>query len=157
MAAEGSGETWADAGDRLGDLGKHPHNSHSGAQAGTGGMEGECVPAVYLACGGPNLSVRTGSGAQNGATTPTADGSPPPAPPLAPGITVQVGLDGAEDPTMEIWVDDTGIVRKSIMSPQLGGETITVTSVSGDPFQPVFPTPDAVSPFTAEVLFHLGI
>lgn len=80
--------TWGDAGDRLGDLGKHPHNSHSGAQAGTGAMEGECVPAVYLACGGPNLSVRTGSGA---------------------------------------------------------------------PFQPVFPTPDAVSPLTAEVLFHLGI
>ena len=91
------------------------------------------------------------------ATTPTADGSPPPAPPLPPGITVQPGLDGVEDPTMEIWVDDTGIVRKSIMSPQLGGETITVTSVSGDPFQPVFPTPDAVSPLTAEVLFRLGL
>lgn len=95
--------------------------------------------------------------AQNGATTPTADGSPPPAPPLPPGITVQPGLDGVEDPTMEIWVDDTGIVRKSIMSPQLGGETITVTSVSGDPFQPVFPTPDAVSPLTAEVLLRLGL
>ena len=54
-------------------------------------------------------------------------------------------------------MDDTGIVRKSIMPPQLGGETITVTSVSADPFQPIFPTPDAVSPLTAEVLFRLGL
>ncbi len=95
--------------------------------------------------------------AQTAAATPTADGSPPPAPPLPPGITVQPGLDDVEDPTMEIWVDDTGIVRKSIMPAQFGGETITVTSVSADPFQPMFPTPDAVAPLTAEVLFRLGL
>jgi hypothetical protein len=95
--------------------------------------------------------------AQTAATTPAADGSAPPAPPLPSGITVQPGLEGDEDPTMEIWVDDTGIVRKSIMPPQLGGETITVTSVSADPFQPVFPAADVVSPLTAEVLFRLGI
>jgi len=91
--------------------------------------------------------------AQTAAITPTADGSPPPAAPLPPGITVQPGLDGAEDPTMEIWVDDAGIVRKSIMSPQFGGETITVTSVSADAYQPVFPTPDVVAPLTAQALF----
>ena len=95
--------------------------------------------------------------AQTASTTPTVDGSPPPAPPLAPGITVQPELDGEADPTMEIWVDDAGIVRKSVMSVQLGGETITVTSASDDPFEPMFPTPDVVSPLTAEVLFRLGL
>ncbi len=58
---------------------------------------------------------------------------------------------------MEIWVDDSGLVRKSMMPAELGGETITVTSVSPDACEPLFPTPDAVQPLTAEVLFRLGI
>jgi hypothetical protein len=58
---------------------------------------------------------------------------------------------------MEIWVDDTGLVRKSVMPPELGGETITVTSVSPEAFQPVFPTPESVEPLTAQVLFRLGL
>ncbi len=95
--------------------------------------------------------------AQTAAATPTADGAPPPAPPLPPGIMVQPGLDGVDGLTMEIWIDDSGIVRKSVMPTELGGETITVTSVSAEPFEPVFPTPDVVHPLTAQVLFHLGI
>lgn len=94
---------------------------------------------------------------QTAATTPGADGSTPPAQQLPPGVVVQPGPDGVDDPTIEIWVDDRGIVRKSIMPPQFGGETITVTSVTADPFEPAFPTPDVVEPLTAQVLFRLGI
>jgi hypothetical protein len=95
--------------------------------------------------------------AQTAAATPTADGSPPPAPPLPAGITVQPGTDGVEALTMEIWVDGAGVVRKSVMPAELGGETITVSSVSPDAFEPLFPTPDVVQPLTAQVLFRLGI
>ncbi len=95
--------------------------------------------------------------AQTAAATPTADGSPPPAPPLPPGIMVQPGIDGIESLTMEIWVDDNGLVRKSVMPAELGGETITVTSASPEPFEPVFPTPDGVEPLTAQALFRLGL
>jgi hypothetical protein len=104
--------------------------------------------------------------AQTAAATPTVDGSPAPAPPLPPGITVQPdtagtdstgSTDSADTLSMEIWVDDTGLVRKSVMPPELGGETITVTSVSPDAFQPVFPAPEGVQPLTAQVLFRLGL
>jgi hypothetical protein len=95
--------------------------------------------------------------AQTAAATPTVDGSPAPAP---PGITVQPGTDSTDRTdslAMEIWVDDTGLVRKSVMPAELGGETVTVISVSPDAFQPVFPTPEGVQPLTAQVLFHLGL
>jgi hypothetical protein len=95
--------------------------------------------------------------AQTAAAIPTADGSPPPVGPLPAGIAVQPGLAGAESLTMEIWVDGAGIVRKSVMPPELGGETITVTSVSPDAFDVLFPTPDVVEPLTAQALFRLGI
>jgi hypothetical protein len=107
--------------------------------------------------------------ASTAATTPTVDGSPTPAPALPPGIAVQPGTavqpdtestdgtNGTATLSMEIWVDDTGLVRKSVMPSELGGETITVTSVSPDAFQPVFPTPEGIQPLTAQVLFHLGL
>lgn len=95
--------------------------------------------------------------AQTAADTPTTDGSVAPPPPLPPGITVQPGTDAVEGLTMEIWIDDSGIVRKSVMPAQLGGETITVSSMSADAFEPPFPTPDTVQPLTAQALFRLGI
>jgi hypothetical protein len=95
--------------------------------------------------------------AQTAATTPTADGSPPPPAPLPAGTTVQPGAGGIEQLTMEIWVDGAGVVRKSVMPAELGGETITVTSVSPGAFEPLFPTPDVVEPLTATALFRLGI
>jgi hypothetical protein len=100
--------------------------------------------------------------AQTAAATPAVDGSPAPTPPLPPGITVEPDIaaadtEGTNTLSMEIWVDETGLVRKSVMPAELGGETITVTSVSPDAFQPVFPAPDGVQPLTAQVLFHLGL
>jgi hypothetical protein len=95
--------------------------------------------------------------AQTASSTPTADGSPPPAPPFPAGITVEPAPEGVEEFTMELWIDDNGIVRKSVLPTQLGGQTITVTSVSADPFEPSFPAPEMVAPLTAQALFHLGL
>lgn len=96
--------------------------------------------------------------AQMDANTVPVEGAPPAPPsPLPPGIQSQFGLDGAETLTMEIWVDGSGIVRKSVLPPELGGETVTVTSTSPDGWEPVFPTAAEIQPLTAEVLFRLGL
>ena len=95
--------------------------------------------------------------AQTASEAAPVEGSPPPAPPMPAGITVQPAPEGAERLTIEVWVDDTGLVRKSVLPPELGGETITVTSVSAEAFEPQFPLPDAVQPLTAEALFRLGL
>jgi hypothetical protein len=78
------------------------------------------------------------------------------APVLPPGITLEPGPDGVQPLTVEVWVDSAGIVRKSVMPVELGGETITVTSMSPDAWQPVFPTEDMIAPMTASALFSLG-
>jgi hypothetical protein len=95
--------------------------------------------------------------AHDAATTVQPDGSPPPASPLPAGIAVPPMLDSAERLSMEIWVDNTGTVLKSVMPPELGGETITITSVSPDAWEPQFPAPDAMQPLTAQALFRLGM
>jgi hypothetical protein len=117
----------------------------------------ETAPALRLVV---SADTRRLVQAQTAAAAPTDVDSPVPAAPLPPGITVQpdvAATDGTSTLTMEIWVDETGLVRKSVMPPELGGETITVTSVSPDTFEPVFPTPESVQPLTAQVLFHLGL
>jgi hypothetical protein len=102
------------------------------------------------------------------ATTPTVPAAPvdpsaeavapaPVAPVLPAGVTLQVGTDPVEALVIEAWIDDTGIVRKSIMPAELGGETITIMSLSPDEWQPVFPTEDMVQPLTASALFNLGL
>ena len=84
--------------------------------------------------------------------------APAPATPVLPaGVTLQVGTDPVERLVIEAWIDDTGIVRKSILPAELGGETITITSLSPDEWQPVFPTEDMVQPLTASALFNLGL
>jgi hypothetical protein len=75
---------------------------------------------------------------------------------LPPGITLEQGPDGVAELTIEVWVDRDGIVRKSVLPVELGGETITVTSMSPDAWQPVFPTEDTIAPMTASALFNLG-
>lgn len=92
---------------------------------------------------------------------PLADGSlaptPEPAVALPPGVSVQPGVDEEPTMTMELWIDDSGIVRKSILPVELGAETITVTSLSAEPWEPIFPTPDNILPLNASALFQLGI
>ena len=92
---------------------------------------------------------------------PLPDGTPAPvAEPTASlpaGVELRPGVD--EDPTltMELWVDDAGIVRKSILPAELGAETIVVTSLSPEGWEPVFPTPENVLPLTASALVQLGL
>ena len=76
---------------------------------------------------------------------------------LPAGVLLQPGED--EDPTLtlELWVDEAGIVRKSILPMELGAETITVTSLSSEGWEPTFPTPDNVLPLTASALVQLGL
>ena len=93
---------------------------------------------------------------------PRADGTVVPAPPapvvaLSPGLILQPGSDTVETLSMELWIDDVGIVRKSIMPVELGAETITITSLSPEAWQPVFPTEDMVQSMTASSMFRLGI
>ena len=93
---------------------------------------------------------------------PPADGTVAPAPPepavaLSPGVILQPGSDTVETLSMELWIDDAGIVRKSIMPAELGAETITITSLSPEAWQPVFPTEDMVQTLTASSMFRLGI
>jgi hypothetical protein len=95
--------------------------------------------------------------AQTAAQAVPAEGAAPLAPPLPPGITVQPGADATVPIRIEIWVDDAGTVRKSVLPEALGGETIVVTSVSSEAWEPTFPTPDLVQPLTAQALFRLGI
>jgi hypothetical protein len=89
------------------------------------------------------------------------DGTVPDRPPaptqLPPGVALRAGTDPVESLRAEVWVDEAGIVRKSITPPALGGETITITSLSGDPWQPPFPAEETIQPMTAGTLFELGL
>jgi hypothetical protein len=89
------------------------------------------------------------------------DGSLPPAPQptvaLPPGVVLQPASDPEATLTMELWIDDAGIVRKSILPVELGAETITVTSLSPEGWEPIFPTPENIAPLTATALFQLGL
>ena len=49
-----------------------------------------------------------------------------------------------EPMTIEMWVDTNGLIRKLVEPPSMGGETITVTSLSPDAFTPAFPAPEVV-------------
>lgn len=80
----------------------------------------------------------------------------PPAATFPAGITFDVDTDRAVPIEFEVWIDDTGLVRKVQLPASLGGETITVTSVSPEAFQPVFPTADVIRPLTAGSLLALG-
>ncbi len=114
-------------------------------------------PAAVVAATAPTVppapveaGLDTGVGVEAGAAAPAT-------PVLPAGVTLQVGTDPVESLVIEAWIDATGVVRKSIMPAELGGETITITSLSPDEWQPVFPTEDMVQPLTASALFNLGL
>ncbi|MEM9515396.1 MAG: hypothetical protein AAGA42_11130 [Actinomycetota bacterium] len=99
------------------------------------------------------------------ATVADAGNTPAPAPdPLAapPLIVLPVGtpdqneLAGGEPVTVDVWVDDTGIIRHLRTDSALGSETLTVRSTSTEPWVPVFPEESAVQPLTADALLALG-
>jgi len=83
---------------------------------------------------------------------------PSPLPTLPPGITLTTTPEGAVSGAVpiEMWVDDAGVVRKLVLPPELGGQTVTVQSYSSEPWQPAFPTAEQVQPITAEAFFELS-
>lgn len=89
---------------------------------------------------------------------PASDAATPPAAALLPpGMALVPGTDLTLPIEIELWIDGSDLVRKIVLPAALGGETITVTSVSADAFQPQFPGPDVIQPMTAQALFHLGL
>lgn len=86
---------------------------------------------------------------------PSAAGEP--AASLPPGLQIAPGTDPLTPVTLHLWIDDAGLVRKLQLPEELGGETITVTSVSSEAFVPLFPTADQVQPLTASALLGLGL
>jgi len=81
------------------------------------------------------------------ASTDDATATDSPASTAAPTPTVQ----------LELWIDGTGVVRKSSGAPQLGAETITVLETSPEPWLPEYPSPELLQPLTAETLLVLGL
>lgn len=80
-----------------------------------------------------------------------------PAATLPPGFAVVPGTDLLTPISFHLWIDDAGIVRKLELPESLGGDTITVTSVSSEGFVPLFPSADTVQPLTASALLGLGL
>ncbi|MEO1057922.1 MAG: hypothetical protein AAFY28_13505, partial [Actinomycetota bacterium] len=82
-----------------------------------------------------------------------------PEPPL---IALPIGtpdrdeLARGEPVTVDVWVDQTGIVRRIDTDEALGSETLTVLSTSTEPWVPAFPEESAVQPLTADALLMLG-
>jgi hypothetical protein len=82
----------------------------------------------------------------------------PIAPPsMPPGITLREATVAGELVTIEMWVDNSGTVRRLVLPVVLGGETVTVISTSPDAWQPQFPDQELVEPLTASALFGLGL
>ncbi|MGB0113213.1 MAG: hypothetical protein WBP59_08325 [Ilumatobacteraceae bacterium] len=73
----------------------------------------------------------------------------------APGIDLWPDTDPNAPLSIELWVDTSGLVRKLELPAPLGGETITVTSVSSEAYLPTFPAFEVLQPLTADALFHL--
>ena len=84
------------------------------------------------------------------------------APPPAPGefalpASITNTPEAIEPMTIEMWVDANGLIRKLVEPPSMGGETITVTSLSPDAFTPTFPAPEVVAPGSAEQLVDFAL
>jgi hypothetical protein len=73
---------------------------------------------------------------------------------VPPSVT---GTQALEPVTLEMWVDSNGLIRKLAEPPSMGGETITVTSLSPEAFNPTFPAPEAVTSLTAEQLVEFAL
>ena len=129
-------------------------------------IDGVPTRRLLLAVDGPRLAAALAGDASSVSAAPPADGAeavsdiveeaPPAEAVLPPGVTLAADADLTVTLEIEVWVDDSGVVRKLILPPALGGESVTVTEVSADPFAPVFPTPDQILPLTADALLALG-
>lgn len=85
-----------------------------------------------------------------------------PPPPTTPGeFVLPTSITGSTEAivpvTIEIWIDANGMVRKVVEPASMGGETVTVTSISADAFMPAFPEPEVVTPLGATQLLELAL
>jgi len=94
--------------------------------------------------------------ASNAEASPPTNAGPAPALVPAPSET-PVAAVANNDVTLELWVDDSGTLRKLLLPEALGGETVTISSISPEAWQPEFPAQEAVQPLTASDLFGLGL
>lgn len=89
-------------------------------------------------------------------SAPAPDVAPAPPAVLPPGIALAADADMSVPLKVEMWIDDTGLVRQLILPAALGGETIRVSAVSSEPLQATYPPPEQVQPLTANILLSLG-
>ena len=84
-----------------------------------------------------------------------------PATPPGPGAFVPpvsvAGTELIEPVTVEMWVDSSGMIRKLVEPPILGGRTITLVSLSDQAFEPAFPAPETTAPLTAGQLTQFAL
>lgn len=73
------------------------------------------------------------------------DVAPPAA--TASGETIQI----------ELWVDNHGIIRRSVGADVLGATSVTILETTPDPWVPDYPDAGLVEPMTAAALIELGI
>jgi hypothetical protein len=78
-------------------------------------------------------------------------------PSVPPGLTLEATAVPDQLVTIELWIDKSGTIRRLILPPALGGETVTVISTSPEAWQPQFPGQDQLEPLTASALFGLGL
>ncbi len=62
-----------------------------------------------------------------------------------------------EPVTIEMWVDDNGMIRKLVEPASMGGTTVTVTDLLESAYTPVFPVPEVVTPMAAEQLVDFAL
>jgi hypothetical protein len=72
-------------------------------------------------------------------------------------LTLASGADPTTPVSLQMWIDRSGVVRKIVSPPELGGETIFVVWTSPEPWLPAFPGAELVQPLTASALFSLGL
>ncbi|MEL6890441.1 MAG: hypothetical protein AAFP84_02490 [Actinomycetota bacterium] len=79
---------------------------------------------------------------------PTSDAPPTPAAPAAPTV---------EMATVEVWIDDAGVVRQAIGADVFGVDRLTVTQTMPEPWAPILPAPESIRPLDAEAVVLLGL
>ena len=76
---------------------------------------------------------------------------------MPPGIALQETTVAGELVTIEMWVDNSGTIRRLVLPAVLGGETVTVISTAPAGGSPSLPDQELVEPLTASALFGLGL
>ena len=104
------------------------------------------------------------------AAPPAGEAAPPAAPegpggpPTSPDAVPPTGADAAPTTvppppttTVEVWIDDSGIVRQGVGAEVFGVDRVRVTSISPTGWAPTLPLEEQIRPLDAEAVLHLGL